>query len=138
MHEIGRVGAEPAEVELLQDVKNLAYVHAAGTGGWKTDNHVSAIRIGHWLTKFWLITCNIESGEQPAVFFHPALSFVGERAAIKPIDPLLCNLAIGRRQIALLEDFSATIGRTVRAQKDSARFGEAFQVFDGGSETSGV
>src|SRR5436309_1251987 len=85
-------------------------MNAAGAWGWKSHQGVTAICGDNWLAQFNFVVVKVPSGQKAAVFLHPFCDCLGEWPAIKPINPVFCNLAVRKRQIRLLVNVSLAQG----------------------------
>src|SRR5438445_8728791 len=97
-----------------------------------------AVTVRDRLAQLYLIRGEVRGREQATVLLHPVFGLLRERAAIKPINPLPCNLPISISQLWLLQHFALAIGRTIAVQKDAARFVELRQLFGRGSQSSRI
>ena len=85
-------------------------MNPARAWGRKSNQGETAIGGDNRLAHFNFVVLKVASGKKTAVLLHPFCDCLCEWPAIKPINPVFCNLAVRKRQIRLLENVSLAQG----------------------------
>src|SRR6266404_5372171 len=102
-------------------------MNTAGARGWKSDQLVTAISGDYRLAQLDFVGFEVACGQDTAVLLHPFCRRLCEWPAIKPINPMFCNLTVRKRQVRLPEKV-AFVQRVASFEEHLARGSEPREV----------
>src|SRR6266853_2292609 len=106
-------------------------MNAAGAWGRKSDQGVAAIGGDNWLAEFYFVVVKVAYVQKTAVLLHPFRDCLCEWPAIKPSNPVFCNLSVRKRQLWLLENVSLDDGMDTFKEHFAGRVEARHLMLDG-------